>query len=213
MSKITKLRQGLGVAALLAVLATPTVQAMPGGGMMGGGGFGFRPNEAQRELMKEVQAVLKLSDSQKSSIKEITAEFNKTSGEIRREAGLGFGGGGFGKGKQPDPEKAAEANKKIEKLRTETWAKIEEALDTIDVLTQDDTGKPSVNLHDEQAPPSVSEARIDEFAAALWAVYDLHRIWRSLGPRVQPLRQQATPGRNDPCWCGSGQKFKKCHGA
>jgi preprotein translocase subunit SecA len=20
------------------------------------------------------------------------------------------------------------------------------------------------------------------------------------------------PGRNDPCWCGSGQKFKKCHG-
>jgi len=27
----------------------------------------------------------------------------------------------------------------------------------------------------------------------------------------------ATPndklGRNDPCWCGSGKKFKKCHGA
>jgi preprotein translocase subunit SecA len=21
------------------------------------------------------------------------------------------------------------------------------------------------------------------------------------------------PGRNDPCWCGSGKKFKKCHGA
>jgi preprotein translocase subunit SecA len=19
-------------------------------------------------------------------------------------------------------------------------------------------------------------------------------------------------GRNDPCWCGSGQKFKRCHG-
>jgi preprotein translocase subunit SecA len=19
-------------------------------------------------------------------------------------------------------------------------------------------------------------------------------------------------GRNDPCWCGSGQKYKKCHG-
>jgi preprotein translocase subunit SecA len=28
---------------------------------------------------------------------------------------------------------------------------------------------------------------------------------------------QASPheklGRNDPCWCGSGKKFKKCHGA
>ena len=22
-----------------------------------------------------------------------------------------------------------------------------------------------------------------------------------------------TIGRNDPCWCGSGKKYKKCHGA
>jgi preprotein translocase subunit SecA len=22
-----------------------------------------------------------------------------------------------------------------------------------------------------------------------------------------------TLGRNDPCWCGSGKKYKKCHGA
>lgn len=95
----------------------------------------------------------------------------------------------------------------------ETAQWIEEALDSIDVLTQDDTGAPAVNLHDEQAPPSVSEARLDAFAAALWAVYDLHRIWTSLGPRVQPLRQAASPGRNDPCWCGSGKKFKRCHGA
>jgi uncharacterized protein YecA (UPF0149 family) len=21
------------------------------------------------------------------------------------------------------------------------------------------------------------------------------------------------PGRNDPCWCGSGTKFKQCHGS
>ncbi|MCW2991615.1 MAG: secA, partial [Solirubrobacterales bacterium] len=20
-------------------------------------------------------------------------------------------------------------------------------------------------------------------------------------------------GRNDPCWCGSGKKYKKCHGS
>ena len=59
----------------------------------------------------------------------------------------------------------------------------------------------------------MSEQRLDDFAAAIWAVYDLHRIWHSLGPRVAPLRQAATPGRNDPCWCGSGKKFKKCHGA
>jgi preprotein translocase subunit SecA len=28
--------------------------------------------------------------------------------------------------------------------------------------------------------------------------------------RVDPSEQI---GRNDPCWCGSGKKFKKCHGA
>ena len=26
------------------------------------------------------------------------------------------------------------------------------------------------------------------------------------------MLQAPAPGRNDPCWCGSGKKFKKCHG-
>jgi uncharacterized protein YchJ len=26
-------------------------------------------------------------------------------------------------------------------------------------------------------------------------------------------RETPKPGRNDPCFCGSGRKFKKCHGA
>ena len=34
-------------------------------------------------------------------------------------------------------------------------------------------------------------------------------------PPVQQrvLSEEQTVGRNDPCWCGSGKKFKKCHGA
>ncbi len=24
-------------------------------------------------------------------------------------------------------------------------------------------------------------------------------------------RPAEKPGRNDPCWCGSGRKYKKCH--
>ena len=35
----------------------------------------------------------------------------------------------------------------------------------------------------------------------------------SAGPVVQQRHADAEPGRNDPCWCGSGKKFKKCHGA
>jgi preprotein translocase subunit SecA len=31
---------------------------------------------------------------------------------------------------------------------------------------------------------------------------------------VQPVRREGPKiGRNDPCPCGSGLKFKKCHGA
>jgi uncharacterized protein YecA (UPF0149 family) len=26
-------------------------------------------------------------------------------------------------------------------------------------------------------------------------------------------RAEPKPGRNDPCFCGSGRKYKKCHGA
>jgi hypothetical protein len=30
---------------------------------------------------------------------------------------------------------------------------------------------------------------------------------------AEPYRREAPKvGRNDPCWCGSGKKFKKCHG-
>jgi preprotein translocase subunit SecA len=36
-----------------------------------------------------------------------------------------------------------------------------------------------------------------------------------LMPPVEQRRvdQSQQVGRNDPCWCGSGKKFKKCHGA
>ncbi|MCY1541727.1 Protein translocase subunit SecA [compost metagenome] len=35
---------------------------------------------------------------------------------------------------------------------------------------------------------------------------------RELAP-PQPIRKEVTVGRNEPCPCGSGKKFKQCHGA
>src|SRR5690606_9292983 len=32
-------------------------------------------------------------------------------------------------------------------------------------------------------------------------------------PKQQPVRVEAKIGRNDPCPCGSGKKYKNCHGA
>jgi preprotein translocase subunit SecA len=31
-------------------------------------------------------------------------------------------------------------------------------------------------------------------------------------PAQQPVRVEKTPGRNEPCFCGSGKKYKLCHG-
>ena len=33
------------------------------------------------------------------------------------------------------------------------------------------------------------------------------------GGAGQPARAATKIGRNDPCWCGSGKKYKRCHGA
>ena len=29
---------------------------------------------------------------------------------------------------------------------------------------------------------------------------------------AEPVRVEKTPGRNEPCFCGSGKKYKLCHG-
>ena len=90
---------------------------------------------------------------------------------------------------------------------------LDAALQDIVALTEGDPGVPAVSMYSEDGPPSVSNERLDALAAAIWAVYELRQIARSLGPRTEPLRKPPEPGRNDPCPCGSGKKYKKCCGA
>ncbi len=61
----------------------------------------------------------------------------------------------------------------------------------------------------KDADPTRDEL-IDE---ACFAVQDLRVWWVDHPPKRAPLRVVHTPGRNDPCHCGSGRKYKKCHGA
>ncbi len=87
------------------------------------------------------------------------------------------------------------------------------ALDAIVTLTEDDTDPPTMAVLTDDGPPSVSVKRMNAFASAIWAVYDLFELWRNFGPRVATVHKVATPGRNDACSCGSGKKYKKCCGA
>ncbi len=90
---------------------------------------------------------------------------------------------------------------------------LDASLEALVAMTEDDTGEPEIAPFGDEGFPSVSVERLNAFGDAIWAVYDLRELWRSLGPRVETVRKEATPGRNDLCYCGSGKKYKKCHGA
>lgn len=95
----------------------------------------------------------------------------------------------------------------------EAAASLDSALSAIVALTEDDSSKPEISPLSEDGPPSVSLARINAFGDAIWAVYELRDLWQSIGPRVETVRRDKAPGRNDACPCGSGKKYKKCCGA
>jgi hypothetical protein len=73
----------------------------------------------------ETAASLKLTDTQKTSIKGISEDLGKDRREIMTEAG--FGGKGGGKGGF-DPEKMAEVNKKVQKVQKEYVGKVVDLL-------------------------------------------------------------------------------------
>lgn len=93
---------------------------------------------------------------------------------------------------------------------------LNDALGAMVALTEDDTGPVEVSVLEQEdgkeGPPSMSKARLEAFGEAVWAVYDLREMWQSIGPRVEQVFKTAEPGRNDLCHCGSGRKYKKCHG-
>ncbi len=66
---------------------------------------------------------------------------------------------------------------------------------------------------DPKAESKADPTRDDLLAEACMAVQDLRMYWVDFAPKTETRRVETTPGRNDPCSCGSGKKFKKCHGA
>jgi preprotein translocase subunit SecA len=67
----------------------------------------------------------------------------------------------------------------------------------------------------EQAPP----ARLPDFARSLEKKHEKqqkdlqYQTGAAQAEPPKPVRAGAKVGRNDPCPCGSGKKYKKCHGA
>ena len=90
---------------------------------------------------------------------------------------------------------------------------LDNALQAVVAMSEDDTGKPEVSPLADDGAPSTSIARLNAFGEAIWAIYDLRELWKTMGPKVETVRAAVVPGRNDMCSCGSGKKYKKCCGA
>jgi preprotein translocase subunit SecA len=65
------------------------------------------------------------------------------------------------------------------------------------------------NIHYEHETSAGAEA----IAAAGGGEAVLEGVPSSAGVQTVAASPHEKLGRNDPCWCGSGKKFKKCHGA
>jgi len=85
---------------------------------------------------------------------------------------------------------------------------VEDSLDAIAALVPEDD--------DDGGAEAGAGDRDELIGEALIAAYDLREYWRDVQfeqVRVkEPIRREAKIGRNDPCPCGSGRKFKQCHG-
>jgi uncharacterized protein len=91
-------------------------------------------------------------------------------------------------------------------------AYLQELLLTLKVLTLDPASvdfRASLKALEHRETPD----RDGLIGDALFSVQSLRLFWAFNAPRGTPRRVEPTPGRNDPCPCGSGRKFKKCHGA
>lgn len=76
---------------------------------------------------------------------------------------------------------------------------------------QDETQRAMTQALDEEHPLKSLDAAIE---ALVFDVIDLAHVGIEERHRVTTVvREQPKVGRNDPCPCGSGKKYKQCHGA
>ena len=77
------------------------------------------------------------------------------------------------------------------------------------------------NCHVQYSAPSDPVQGSNSIAAAMAAEQQQMMIdggdqdFEAVGaeaPMQEPVRVEKTPGRNEPCFCGSGKKYKLCHG-
>ena len=85
-------------------------------------------------------------------------------------------------------------------------------------VVADDAPRPVKNLRYSAAEDPVQGESGFIAAAAAGPLEELGTAAMEAMPEVpeetqQPVKVEKTPGRNEPCYCGSGKKYKQCHGS
>ena len=72
---------------------------------------------------------------------------------------------------------------------------------------------PETSLHYEHEISAGSDVIAAAGSASATALADPPAQSSALPVQQQAVNEHKDIGRNDPCWCGSGKKYKRCHGA
>jgi preprotein translocase subunit SecA len=74
-------------------------------------------------------------------------------------------------------------------------------------LPNEENQKPQARFTQEQAPVQKKERLVESRNENVVEEQNAQQK-----PKIQPIRVEQKIGRNDPCPCGSGKKYKACHG-
>jgi SEC-C motif-containing protein len=109
-----------------------------------------------------------------------------------------------------DPERIKEVDRK----NTEQWSKTAEWLGLEILSTEQGTPEDEVGVVEFVARYKLSGVKVEHRERALFRKHSSRWVFvdgmEIKGPPV--VRTEPRVGRNDPCPCGSGKKYKKCHG-
>ena len=103
--------------------------------------------------------------------------------------------------KDPLTEYKRESFNLFESMRSEVKKSIVENIFTVQLYSQEEMAE----LKKQQQ--AQLEAQLEAHKAEQKAQEEM------VEGKSQPVRRKNKVGRNDPCPCGSGKKFKQCHGA
>jgi preprotein translocase subunit SecA len=116
--------------------------------------------------------------------------------------------------KNPLYEYQSEALKAFEELRDAIAREVSSLIFRVEAVQEEDrmgldrsrTVHGEFDIFSSGPPPEAQPAPRPQEVAA-------RRAQAPGNARPMPVHVEKQCGRNDPCYCGSGKKFKKCHGA